>query len=179
MLTNQKRLMMIGAFWNIRGLNKTGRLECLKDFISNNSLDFIGIQETKKESFHQSFFGCLGGHFDRNFLPASGTARGVLVGFRTSKFNILSSNIRQFCVSALISNFSNNFSWRLITVYGSAYDEHKQEFLEELHSIMGDWDGPTLLGGDFNLIIMLLRRTMVTLLTTGMIALMNGLITGD
>jgi len=50
---------MIGAFWNIRGLNKTVRLECLKDFISNSSLDFVGIQETKKDSFHQSFFNCF------------------------------------------------------------------------------------------------------------------------
>ena len=43
---------MIGAFWNIRDLNKTVRYECLKDFINNNALDFVGIQETKKDSFH-------------------------------------------------------------------------------------------------------------------------------
>ena len=43
---------MIGAFLNIRGLNKTGRVRCLKDLISLNSLDFVGIQETKKNSFH-------------------------------------------------------------------------------------------------------------------------------
>ena len=94
---------MIGAFWNIRGLNKTGRVECLKDFISNNSLDFVGIQETKKESFHQSFFDCFG-QFSWNFLPANGTARGVLVGFKTSKFKILAWNVKNFCVSTLVTN---------------------------------------------------------------------------
>ena len=34
---------MRGAFWNIRGLNKAGRLKCLSDFIINNRLDFVGI----------------------------------------------------------------------------------------------------------------------------------------
>jgi len=116
---------MIGAFWNIRGLNKTGRLECLKDFISNNSLDFVGIQETKKRFFSSILFQLLCGLFDWNFLPASGTAGGVLVGLRTSKFNIISWDIKQFCVSALVSNISGGFTWKLITVYGSAYDEHK------------------------------------------------------
>jgi len=32
---------MTGAFWNIRGLNKTGRIECFKDFVTTNELDFI------------------------------------------------------------------------------------------------------------------------------------------
>jgi len=40
----------------------------------------------------------------------------------------------------------------LITVYGSAYEEGKQEFINELHEILSEWDGPTLVGGDFNLI---------------------------
>jgi exonuclease III len=47
---------MIGAFWNIRGLNKSGRLSCLADFMKSNKLDFVGIQETKKADFAGSFF---------------------------------------------------------------------------------------------------------------------------
>ena len=42
---------MIGAFWNIRGLNKAGRLQCVSDFITDNRLDFVGFQETKKREF--------------------------------------------------------------------------------------------------------------------------------
>ena len=144
---------MIGAFWNIRSLNKTGKLECLRDFINTHKLDFIGIQETKKkESFRHSFFTALGVPFVWNFLPACGTAGGILVGFRDSKFNILRWDIKQFCISAYIQNTCDNFSWRLVTVYGSAYKEGKQEFIDELHEVMNDWDGPTLIGGDFNLV---------------------------
>jgi hypothetical protein len=29
-------------------MNKTGRVKCLADFIKGNSLNFVGIQETKK-----------------------------------------------------------------------------------------------------------------------------------
>ena len=41
--------------------------------------------------------------------------------------------------------------WRLVTIYGSSYDENKQEFITELYNIMDKWDGPTIVGGDFNL----------------------------
>jgi exonuclease III len=44
-------VIMKGALWNIRGLNKPSRARCLSDFISSNQLDFVGIQESKKESF--------------------------------------------------------------------------------------------------------------------------------
>jgi hypothetical protein len=37
-------------------------------------------------------------------------------------------------------------------VYGSAYDELKQEFINQLHNVVSHWDGHTLIGGDFNLI---------------------------
>jgi exonuclease III len=46
-----KHNQMKGAFWNIRGLNKVGRVNCLASFIIQNDLDFVGIQETKKAAF--------------------------------------------------------------------------------------------------------------------------------
>ena len=42
---------MIGALWNIRGLNKEGQLQCITDFVKENRLDFVGFQETKKRVF--------------------------------------------------------------------------------------------------------------------------------
>jgi hypothetical protein len=46
----------------------------------------------------------------------------------------------------------SSFSWKLVMVYGSPYEEGKQAFIDELHSVMAGWQGPTLIGGDFNLI---------------------------
>ena len=46
---------MIGAVWNVRGLNKACKLKCISDFIQDQNLDFVGFQETKKENFSESF----------------------------------------------------------------------------------------------------------------------------
>jgi exonuclease III len=43
------------VFWNIRGLNKTKRMKCVGDLIKVNRLDFVALQETKKEVFTSKF----------------------------------------------------------------------------------------------------------------------------
>jgi endonuclease/exonuclease/phosphatase (EEP) superfamily protein YafD len=57
-----------------------------------------------------------------------------------------------FCSAAVIKNKIDNFCWRLIVVYGSRYEETKLEFIEEMDQVMAKWEGPALLGGDFNLV---------------------------
>jgi hypothetical protein len=42
--------------------------------------------------------------------------------------------------------------WRLIIIYGPPYEESKMLFLSELDGILLNWHGPTLIGGDFNLV---------------------------
>lgn len=43
---------MIGVVWNVRDLNKEGRLQSITDFVKDNKLDFVGFQETKKRNYH-------------------------------------------------------------------------------------------------------------------------------
>lgn len=38
-------------------------------------------------------------------------------------------------------------------MYGSPCEEGKLEFLTELENLLANWDGPTVLGGDFNITI--------------------------
>ena len=116
---------MIGAFWNIRGLNKTGRYECLKDFINNNALEFVGIQETKKIPFINLILMAL----EKTLAGTSCLLGALLV---VSWWASTTSSII-FCLGILevyvclhsthIRNNCDSFSWRLITVYGAAYDE--------------------------------------------------------
>jgi hypothetical protein len=56
-----------------------------------------------------------------------------------------------FSVSSVIHEKIQNFSWKLIVVYGPAYDDKKVEFIDELYSILTGWQGPVMIGGDFNL----------------------------
>jgi exonuclease III len=143
---------MIGAFWNIRGLNKDGRLQCLADFVKNNSLDFVGLQETKKKNFNESFLTYVHKDFNWHMLPAKGTAGGILVGLNDRKFEMLACMNGEFCASITVKNCFDKFVWRLIVVYGSPYEEGKLRFIQELESLLDNWDGPTVMGGDFNLV---------------------------
>jgi hypothetical protein len=47
---------MVGLFWNIRGLGKTGRFPTLVDRIKSTHADFVGITETKKGVFYSRLF---------------------------------------------------------------------------------------------------------------------------
>jgi hypothetical protein len=75
-----------------------------------------------------------------------------LVGINIDLFEVCRWEIHSYSFSVLIKNKIDNVSWRFISVYGLAYEEHKLEFINEFHNVYSRWNGPTLIGGDFNLI---------------------------
>ena len=83
---------MLVSFFNIRGISTPGRQKCIEDTIIPLKVDYIGFQETKKENFSKSFLKSLLGtrDFVWNFIPAKGTARGILVGISNEIFEVLS-----------------------------------------------------------------------------------------
>jgi exonuclease III len=144
---------MRGIFWNIRGLNHHGRNLCLGQLIREHTVDFIGVQETKKESFHPSFLKNLTSptDFSWEILPAKGTAGGILIAVRDSMLSIYNVKLHSFSISCVLHEKAKKFRWKLLVVYGPAYDDKKIEFIDELHNILSSWQGPILIGGDFNL----------------------------
>jgi hypothetical protein len=74
-----------------------------------------------------------------NFIPArgGGAAGGILAGLKTACFYIIGCQNFQFGVAVMIKNCVDNFLWRLMVIYGPAYEENKTEFIDELHCIMG------------------------------------------
>jgi len=46
----------------------------------------------------------------------------------------------------------NHFEWEIVNVYGLAQDDRKMEFILELQTEITNTQGPILLGGDFNLV---------------------------
>jgi hypothetical protein len=140
---------MICAFWNSRSISAPGRKNFIDDNLVPLQLDYIGFQETKKESFSNSFLRNLLGNrnFAWNHLPAVGSAGGILVGVNCDLFDIIAWEIKKFSVSVVVRNKIYDFTCRITTVYGSAYEERKQEFVSELHELFLHWDGPALIGG--------------------------------
>jgi hypothetical protein len=91
-------------------------------------------------------------NFNWNFIPAKGTAGGILLGCKPSVLEVLCWQGFNFCSVALVKNQGDKMVWKLIVVYGSSYEETKRDFIAELHMVMDGWFGPTLVGGDFNLV---------------------------
>lgn len=48
---------MKGLFWNIRGLEKIGRVPALIGKIRDNHVDFVGVMETKRGILPHVFLG--------------------------------------------------------------------------------------------------------------------------
>lgn len=74
------------------------------------------------------------------------------MGVGTDLFEIISWDHPSFSVIGNLKCKLNNTSWKVITVYGSPYEEGKDAFVSELHSLFLDNKTPTLIGGDFNLV---------------------------
>jgi hypothetical protein len=74
----------------IRGMNKSGRLNCISNFIKNNKIDFVGFQETKKVVITNIFLDSVNRNMIWKTLSAKGTTCGILVRFKMSSFNIIS-----------------------------------------------------------------------------------------
>jgi hypothetical protein len=85
-------------------------------------------------------------------MHAVGTAGGILVGVNSDVFEVISSDIKSFSVSTVVRiKKSFGIVVRLTIAYGSPY-EGKDTFILELHELFLSWDGPAMIGGDFNLV---------------------------
>jgi exonuclease III len=100
---------MIGATWNVRGLNKRGKIQCITDLINDNKLDFVGFQETKKDEFSDALLSQVHKDFSWQLLPAVGTAGGILVGFSNKQFEMIACRKTNSCVSVLFKNSVDKF----------------------------------------------------------------------
>jgi hypothetical protein len=88
-----------------------------------------------------------------NYALAKGSTGGILVGFRMDNFEIISWQTFEYCALAIVKNVVDKWVWRLVTVYGSPYEESELDFLAELDGVLANWLGPTLIGGGgFNLV---------------------------
>jgi hypothetical protein len=85
-------------------------------------------------------------------MPAVRTSGGILVGLENSVVDLVSWQYLKYCEVAIVENQADQFIWRLVVVYGSPYEETKLEFIKDLQEVMGTCQGPTLVGGDFNLV---------------------------
>jgi hypothetical protein len=109
-------------FWNIRGFGKPARRRHIRDYIREERVGAMGLQETIKEDFTQKDLGDITG--DVMFLWIWKSARvhsgGILMGVREEIFEVEDMEVADFYVSMVLRQRVHNFRWELITVYGLA-----------------------------------------------------------
>jgi hypothetical protein len=129
---------MKGLFWNIRSLGQKGRTQALASRIRENHIDFVGVSEIKKEEYSAGTLRALMGNvkFDWCSLRARGSVGGILVGANSNLFTLTTGDILDYNVSVMLTNKVSGFTFKVITVYGSPYEDRKHVFIDELHIVM-------------------------------------------
>ena len=64
-----------------------------------------------------------------------------MLGFNSDLFTVAMQGSFKFFINCLVTDKKSNFTWRCIVVYGSPYEEGKQEFLDELDKVLMGWQG--------------------------------------
>lgn len=84
----------------MRGFGGRARRGQLKDYIAQEKIDIVGIQETIKHDFIYSELQKIAGKefFQWSWLPAKGKSRGILKGVKGDSFEIEEVKILVFFV---------------------------------------------------------------------------------
>jgi exonuclease III len=145
---------MRGLIWNCQGLGRSTKFDFLREIIREEKIDFVGLQETKKDHFNDSLLSSLAGSklFAWFSSPPNGRSGGLLVGFNSEVFDAREFEPGEFLTRSLVLHREKNFIWNFVNVYGAAQKEHKSRFLSELSAVCSRSQVPMLIGGDFNIL---------------------------
>jgi hypothetical protein len=126
----------------------------LADFIKEQDVDFIGLQETIKKDFSPAFFRTIDpqGLFDWKWIGSIGRSGGILGGFRLSRFSITDTMVGRCFIKVTLMDLKLRLKWCLEIVYGAAQLCDKEDFLIELGMVCSDQRLPLLIGVDFNIL---------------------------
>jgi hypothetical protein len=69
------------------------------------------------------------------------------MGLDTDVFYVNKWDIREFSIGCEVVNRRENFVCNLVTVYGYAYEEKKQDLIDELHNICLEIKNPFIIRG--------------------------------
>jgi len=120
-------------YWNVWGLNRRARRDCVWEVVTSSRPDIVCLQETKMATISPStILSTLGADFDRHiFLPASGdsgTRGGVLIAWRRGSCQAAATRVDTYSASVKFVLEDGNVWW-FTGVYGPNLDADKLHFL--------------------------------------------------
>jgi hypothetical protein len=117
---------MRAGFYNIRGFGQLGRRLQIMEFIRDEHLDFVGLQETKKSSFSEADLHSIdpGRRFAWQALPSSGCSGGMLLGVNEDSFEVKEWSWGAFYLSASVLQLDTDARRSIVMVYGPTDHHH-------------------------------------------------------
>jgi endonuclease/exonuclease/phosphatase family metal-dependent hydrolase len=139
---------------NIRGINSETKWNSLRNNISDSKCDIICIQETKKESFDDSYIRRFCNRsFDKfKFGPSIGASGGFLTIWKGSLFDVEVIDQNSFGHTICFHTKLTNQTWWLTNIYAPCTPQRREEFLSWFSSLEIDDNKLWIFLGDFNMI---------------------------
>jgi exonuclease III len=126
--------------WNLRGFGAPGRQRQLKEYMRQENMDIVGLQETIKESFLLHELEGLSRHkFAWHWVPASGHSGGILLGVKEDTFEVDDMDHGVFSVCMALNHRRCNLRWVVIIVYGPADHSRSPTFLARWSGAPFQW----------------------------------------
>lgn len=161
---------MKGLIWNCRGLGSSDKGSHIRELISEQKIDFLGIQETQLQDFRDTWQV-----FCWHFLPSNGRSGVLLLGVKSTDMEVCNVECGQHFLLAQIKLKDSGIIWVLVVIYGPAQPAGKEFFLRELAQLCSRIKNPTCIGGDFNLLGMKMRKALGDLAINGVFSSMQSL----
>ena len=140
--------------WNVRRVNNLEKRKVIKQFIRDQRVDLVCLQETKVQVASPRLACSLGARrlSEWGSVDALGTAGGILFFWDKRTLDLVDMVVGVFFVSCLFRNVDDGFQWIFTGVYGSVVGILRENFWEELGAVRGLWTSPWCVEGDFNAI---------------------------
>ena len=81
-----------------------------------------------------------------------GKSGGILCGIRQDTLEVVACDKGKYILQLVVGDKNKKPNSGLLIVYGSAHEEHKEEFLLELATMCHNMQVPYIVGGDFNIL---------------------------
>nr|XP_033516418.1 uncharacterized protein LOC117280782 [Nicotiana tomentosiformis] len=140
--------------WNVRGMNDPNKRVIIKVGVREWGANLICFQETKMEVLPDATVRSVwgGSWMKYDWVPAAGNAGGILLMWDDRRLEVKEIKKGVFSLADLVKDRVSGAELRFGGVYGPVGEGSKVSFWEELTNVMGEWDIPWVLGGDFNTI---------------------------
>ena len=125
------------VFSYVRGLNARARRLSVREFVVQQRVSLVCLQETKLQVVCNDFISeTLGPLFDYVFLPSEGLSGGIVVAWRRDLWVVSATDVRSFSVTIGLRELSSaSGPWRLTAVFGPCSEPGHSLFLQELRDV--------------------------------------------